>query len=245
LRTGLRLTLAALALSFVALALSAAAGWPGAPNACVADNACFCEAFHAGWIRQPVNTLSNFGFIAVGLALAARARSARAVILACIIALLGPSSMAFHASMTAWGGVVDMLCMYLFIGFAAAHDAGLLWPSGARAFNLAYAPIGLLLGALQFALPHLGPPAFAVLVAAFLSVETLVRLRDAAPERDRRWLAGAFGCFAAAFALWLPSHYTTGALCSPASLLQPHAAWHLFSALAAGGIYLYLEPELV
>jgi hypothetical protein len=242
---GVFFALAAVASTLAGLALWAAAGWPGAPNACIAADACFCEAFHSGWIRQPVNTLSNFGFIAVGLALAARAESARAVLFACFIALLGPCSMALHASMTAWGGILDMVSMYLFIGFAISHDAGLLWPGAARGIELSLVPFAAALGALQIAVPRIGPPAFALLVAAFLAVEIGVRLRRAAPGRDPRWLAGAFACFAVAFALWLPSHYSTGALCSPGSLFQPHAAWHLLSALAAGGIFLYLEPELV
>lgn len=231
---------AVVAASLGALTLWALAGWPGAPNACLLDDSCFCEAARAGLVRQPANTSSNFGFIAVGLLLAARARSSRAEVFAAVVALLGPGSMALHGSLTHWGGVVDVMSMFLFIGFALAHNATRLWPALQGRYLAFYAALAAALCALEVAFSPWANAMFAALVALYVGSEFLVR----GLPRDRRWLAACAGCFALATALWLPSRSPRDILCDPASLLQPHGAWHLLCALAAGALYLYLEPEL-
>lgn len=50
-----------------ALAAVAAQGWPGGPNACVAADACYCEALRPGWARQPANTWSCLAYVLAGL----------------------------------------------------------------------------------------------------------------------------------------------------------------------------------
>ena len=102
------------------LAAAVAGGWLGAD---VDRGAGFCEAA-AGTVRQPVNTLSNLGFVVAGLAIALRAgrpgglgrstlaeRPGLATAYACLVVLLGPASMAMHATETETGGDLDMLSM--------------------------------------------------------------------------------------------------------------------------------------
>lgn len=232
------------AVALAALAAWAAAGWPGAPNPCLDWNTCFCEAFRDGWIRQPSNTLSNLGFVAAGLALAARARSPRALLFSALISLLGPGSMALHASMTHWGGVVDVITMFLFIAFPIAHNAERLIPGSRLRFAALYGALAASLACLEVVQYRNANLGFGLLIVAFLGSEAAVRLRGAARERDPRWLAGSVLCFFLGFALWLPSRRSDGALCAPGSWLQGHAAWHLLCALAAAAIFRYLEPEL-
>ena len=88
--------------SLTLLALAVRFGWLGAD---VDRGADFCEAA-AGRVRQPVNTLSNLGFVVAGLAIAVRAD--RLPVLgtayACLVVLLGPASMAMHATESRWAG---------------------------------------------------------------------------------------------------------------------------------------------
>ena len=46
------------------LVVAVSQGWLG-PD--VGRGANFCEAAHAGWVRQPANSLSNAGFVVAGL----------------------------------------------------------------------------------------------------------------------------------------------------------------------------------
>ena len=120
-------------------ALAVAGGWLG-PD--VGRGAQFCEV-SSGPIDQPVNTLSNLGFVVAGLAIAARAgrpgglgtstmarRPGLAVAFACLVVLLGPASMAMHATETELGGHLDMLSMYLVAAFAVSYAAMRRWDRG-------------------------------------------------------------------------------------------------------------------
>ncbi len=233
------------ALFLAVLACWAKAGWPGKPNHLTFGNAFYCEAFRPGWVRQPANTFSNIGFIAMGLYLATRAKSWRGAAFALIISLLGPGSMALHASMTALGGGIDVSSMFIFIGFATAHDAARLSSIVDRNFAPVLAATCVVMTALGIWGHEFGPRLFAALIAVFLLLDALVAFRKAGAARDRRRLALGTGFFFAGYACWLLSEKSTSFWCSPYSWFQGHAAWHLFCALAAGSIYWYLEPELV
>ena len=114
-------------------------GWLGAD---VDRGANFCETA-SGAVRQPVNTLSNLGFVVAGLLVALRAgrpgglgtgtlasRPGLATAYACVVVLLGPASMAMHATETELGGHLDMASMYLIAGFAVAYAAMRVWGRG-------------------------------------------------------------------------------------------------------------------
>ncbi len=81
-----------------------------------------------------------------------------------------------------------------------------------------------------WAFPEADEPLAAMLVG-------LIVLRDVTgePVREPRWLVVAAGLFATGLAFTLLGR-TNGPLCSPDSILQPHAIWHV---LAAGGLLAY------
>jgi hypothetical protein len=254
------ITVAAVLVSLAVLAAFALAGWPGAPNGCLETFGCFCEAPRPGLVRQPANTFSNLGFIAVGIAIAAergrlRARGGAApanpftttaffpALCGVVVALLGPGSMFLHASLTRWGGQVDVLSMYLWATFSIAYAA-------LRALRLSTAGFAALFATLlaaaawsKFRAPVSSDVVFGLLIAGFSAGEYTVWRRRPELRQNRRWLALAGLCFGAAFALWLPSRGPDGALCDPHSLLQGHAAWHLLCAAAAGSIWCYWRSE--
>ena len=244
------------------LAAFALAGWPGAANRCLEAGsfACFCEAPRAGLVRQPANTFSNFGFVAVGLGVAAahgrlRARQARApanpltterllsTLGAVAIALLGPGSMFLHASLTGWGGAVDVLSMYLWATFAIAYAALRALRLPVRGCVALYAALFAAAAWSKLATSGSSDVVFGLLIGGFLLGEALVWRRRRELRQQRGWLALALLCFGLAFALWLPSRGPDGALCDPHSWLQGHAAWHLLSAAATGAIWLYWRSE--
>lgn len=244
--------------SIAALAAIGQRGWPGNPDECLVGDQCFCERDRGGLIRQPANTLSNLGFVFAGLAIAAhlgRARRRRTPplrrnpmtetrlypgIYACLVALLGPGSMALHASLRDWGGVLDIVSMNIYVSFLFMY--GLLrWRRiSAAQFVAGYLALNVLLLAIKLTYGH-GSEAFGVVAALALWVELNIR-RSGRMQADLRWLLAGAGSFLLAFAIWLPSR-NGGFLCNPDSLLQGHAVWHLLSAAATLALYAYARSE--
>ena len=118
-----------------ALVLLATGGWPGE----VGVNALqFCETLRPGLVKQPANTFSNVGFVAVALLIGWQAvRDGRdpnaprnrmttttfyPAFYAGVSAFLGPGSAALHASTTPWGGRVDVFSMYVWAVWMVAFS---------------------------------------------------------------------------------------------------------------------------
>lgn len=238
----------------------AAAGWPGAPNTCAQQMhpVCFCERLRIGWVAQPANTFSNLGFMVVGLSIAVvvdrrlwpwdsrvnllTATRLYPVLFAVVTALLGPGSMALHASMTRWGGMVDVASMYLYASLLVSYGATRLVELGTGASTTLF--IGLF-GALvtaQIALEPSVEVTFGLLLAGVVPIELAIGRRRPACSIERRWAALALLLFGAAFAVWLPS-LSGGPWCVPDSWLQGHAVWHVLCAAAAGAMFLYYGSE--
>jgi len=253
---------ALIAAAFAVLAGFAAAGWPAQANGCIERGTCFCEAFREGWVRQPANTWSNLGFVAVGLAVAAypgRVRVRRIAsrpcnpmtatgffpgLYACAVALLGPGSMALHASMTAVGGRWDVLSMFVWVSFCIAYGAMRAAQLGRSGFGALYATLVALLVAYLWGDSGFSSDVlFGLLCGSLFAAEVAVWLRRRALRQQRGWLVAAGISFGLAFAIWLPSRRLDGALCDPDSLLQGHAAWHLLCALSTLFIFLYYRSE--
>jgi hypothetical protein len=230
----------------LALAVAAARwAWLG-PDVGRGDG--FCEAARAGWIRQPANTWSNLGFVVAGLSVAwyagVRARlgvtlgahPGLATAYAVLVVLLGPGSMAMHATQTDLGGHLDLLSMYLIASFAAAYALMRLVRQGAvfffQVFLLMVAACELV-GTIDADVPvvHVaGNLAFGALLVTAIAVEVVLWRRADGTRTDLRWGAGAVGSMALAFTIW---NLAQGPWCDPTSWLQGHAAWHLLCAVAA------------
>ena len=237
--------LAVNAAALAALALWARAGWPGTPNHLVYGHDFYCEALRPGWIKQPSNTWSCLAFILVGLIAAGRAKTRRGALFAVLISLIGPGSMALHASMTKVGGIFDVTSMFLFIGFCIAHNVGRLQPRLERSFEALYAAHAVPLTFMAALLSEQTPLIFGLLIGVFVATEAALSARGANAGREGRFLAAAAGFFAAGFLFWKLSEHSDGPICSAYSPFQGHAAWHVLCAFAAGALFLYLEPELL
>jgi hypothetical protein len=251
------LATATAAASLGLLALAVATGWLG-PD--VDRGAVFCETSD-GPLEQPVNTLSNLGFVIAGLAIAVRAgrpgglgRSTMsrmpglATAYACLVVLLGPGSMAMHATESALGGNLDMLSMYLVAAFAASYAAMRRWRRGPVFLAIAYvAALAAceLVGRYGGHVPVVdfaGNLAFGALLLAALVLERQ-HARHNAVAMDLRWLVAALAALAVAFAVWNTAK--TGRFgCFPHSLYQGHGVWHVLCAVSAYCLFrLYVSEE--
>lgn len=237
------------AVTLALLLVGAAHGWLG-PD--VDRGGGFCEAERDCLLKQPANSLSNLGFVAAGLLIAGHAgrpegqlaRPHLATLMAVVVTLLGPASMAMHATESALGGRLDMLSMYLIAGFATAYAVMRLVGGGIALAGTLFVALVVLcelvatLGSLPV-LGHAGNAIFAALLVATAGIELALRSRR---RRDDRWGYWAVGALLAAFGIWLLSH-DGGLLCDPHSLIQGHAAWHLLCAVAAYCLYRLYASE--
>ncbi len=241
------------------LAAAVAGGWLG-PD--VDRGAGFCEAA-SGTVRQPVNTLSNIGFVVAGLAIALRAgrpgglglgtlarRPGLATAYACLVVLLGPGSMAMHATESDLGGHLDVASMYLLAAFAMAYAAMRRFDRGPAFLAVTYVVVVAvceLVGTYNEEIPVVGFAgnlAFGAFLALALVLERGVARRHGV-VLDLRWAWAAVGCMAVAFAVWNTAK-TGSPLCWPHSLYQGHGVWHLLCALAAWCLFrLYVGEEPV
>lgn len=240
------------------LAVLAAArwGWLG-PDVGRGDG--FCEVARPGWIRQPANTWSNLGFVAAGLAVAVHAGNrlrlgltmgaypGLATAFAVLVVLLGPGSMAMHATQSDLGGHLDLLSMFLVSGFALAYALMRALRRGPGLFTVVFAVavlVGMavhLRGGTVPLLGHAGNAAFALQLWVAIGIEVALGRRDSA-RQDVWWAAASVLTLATAFAIW-----TTGmrghAWCRPETLLQQHGAWHLLCALSAYLLFRHYAAE--
>ena len=88
----------------------------------------WCERVSEGIFREPVNTLSNLGFMVVGLylfwILCNDPKNSNnpfiginpiSILYASVVIYLGPGSMLMHGTNTEWGGWADNLSMIMYI----------------------------------------------------------------------------------------------------------------------------------
>jgi len=241
------------------LAVAAARwGWLG-PDVGRGDG--FCEAARPGWVRQPANTWSNLGFVVAGLAVAwyAGDRSRLGVTLgahphlatayAVLVVLLGPGSMAMHATQSDLGGHLDLLSIYLVSGSVLAYALMRLLGRGPGFLVVVFlvaVVAGMavhLRGGSVPVLGHAGNAAFGVEILAALGVEVALFRRPApAPRQDLWFGVASVATLVLAFAIW-----NTGMRghpwCHPDTLLQQHGVWHLLCAVSAYLIFRHYAAE--
>ena len=228
------------------LVLGLAGPWQSwRPATCLPDD-CFCEALRGGLVRQPANTWSSFAFVLAAFWVTARyARKAdaereplplaEASLLVGSLVLVGLGSAFYHASLTFIGQVFDVSGMYLIATFMLLHRlgprTGIPPFAGVLAFVLAN---GALMTA-QVTTPSLRRIVFGALLVSALAVEWR------ASSGGRKWLARGAGLMALAFAIWVLDRERL--VCAPEGLVQGHALWHGFGALAAACLYRSYEAE--
>ena len=243
--------------SFTLLMLAIAYGWLG-PSQGVGGN--FCEASD-GLIKQPSNTWSNFGFIAVGLSIgwmmmrgafnennnAFTQSNFTPVFFASLAVLLGPASMAMHATLTHIGGHLDMLSMYLVCAFMTAYAMQRFYKWTPVHFTIVFIIVvalcewagthGQVLPIIDFA----GNAAFGffiIVASIFEMLNTYIRKYTI----EKKWGFCSLASLITAFIIW-NFWKNDSPLCDPHSIIQGHAIWHLLDALAVFFLFRFYVSE--
>jgi hypothetical protein len=216
------------------------------PATCMPD-LCFCEAVRTGVVRQPANALSSLAFVVVALLLLReRTRASadpapvyRGVYIGALI-VIGFGSAFYHASLTFAGQFIDVMGMYFIATFVVLYAIGRLRHLEPRVVALAYVLINTGLAWILLSLPQLRRYAFGVIILLGLALEYSARRRSGNTAGLER-LGYAAGLIAIAFVIWTLD--ITRVVCSPHSMLQGHAVWHILGAAASWQLYRYYRSE--
>ncbi len=189
----------------------------------------YCERVRKDrMIRQPVNTWSNMGFVAFGLAILAwlsfgaprdppnpmTFANGFSIVYGMAVIWLGPGSMFLHGSQKHWGGVLDNMSMNMFLSWFILYDISRLF--GGPGFGVALAiwlVVNAALGAWVYLKPDsdaLGRLQFFTLIALLAALEVLgpvcgvINPAGTRTEvvRSLGLLAAGAGCFVIAYVVW-------------------------------------------
>jgi len=172
-----------------------------------------CETIGAGFLGQPVNTLTTLAFVVAGVVLIGLRPDRRWVGIGLVAT--GVGSFLFHGPMPP--------------GSEWAHDVTLAWliaivaGIGSRWERLTRLPALVVLAVAFAVFPILADPVAIVMTG--LALLTVLR-----GDRSRSVLAPLL--LLATVAVYGRLGATGGPLCDPESVLQPHGVWHVGSALA-------------
>lgn len=234
-------------------------GWFGPADGVGGD---FCEAARDALIKQPSNTLSNFSFVFFGLLAAwqlykgrfsqndnSLTRSQFMPLFFCSLAvLLGPGSMAMHASESHLGGYFDMLSMYLVCSLMFSYAVQRAFKMNSLYFILAFAfslAVCHYFHFKSFAVPIVGFSgsfAFGIFIVTGMLTELYNKLVNK-PSISFKWAIYCSLAFIVAFIIWQFGR-NDHPWCDPHSLIQAHAIWHILNGVAVYFLFrLYVSED--
>ncbi len=199
-----------------------------------------CELIGTGLLAQPVNAVSSFAYVVVGVIVLYSAlrpedeqSSVRSVFGSLLIAT-GIGSLLFHGPQGPASRMIHDSTFILTVLFIALTNLGGLFGLSRRVQWTVFS----LTGALTIVTLGLMPSSTNLLAAA--SVVVLI-VGDVLGHRARaiqmRWWAASVTAMTVAVVLFIVGR-TGGPLCDSSSLFQGHALWHI---LSAGALWAYFE----
>jgi len=224
--------------------------WAGfLPEACGLRN-CYCESFRSGYlVLQPVNALSNLGYVLVGaLILGSRGFGSEHAPrhftrwFGAAAVITGLCSYLSHASLTRLGEWLDLMGVYQLLLVLLVYSLHRLTDKNWNRLFLA----GIILGGLRMALwPAAQQAVIALLVAGWAAAEFAARRHrllqgERTPKAEKRFTILAVLLFAAGAGIWAANGRAPE--CPPGNFPW-HVAWHLLSAAAFGSLYLFFQSE--
>jgi dihydroceramidase len=210
-------------------------------------NHCFCENIRRGGIGQPANTWSSLAFVLAGFWILGSDGPTRRgmapvhrIVLGVAVVLIGYGSAFYHATLSFAGQFADVFGMYLLAVFIILYAWSRLRRLNGAVVVALYCGINLVLACLLIFMPELRRYAFGLLILTGLALELRVRRTEGAAI-ETRWLAAAVLVLTLGFTAWVLD--ITRVACSPGSLLQGHAVWHLAGAAASLLLFRYYASE--
>ena len=224
------------------------------PATCL-PNYCFCEKITSGAIAQPANAWSSLSFVVVGLLIVCLAVKDKkggtnplttiwvyGVLYGFILSIIGVGSFYYHSKLNFVGQFIDVLGMYLlatailFYRYFTATKTKAAWAvSSYILFNMFFSYI-------LYTFPNARRYIFAFLIIAILGLEYRLK-KQLNLLINRKFLYVAVAILSIAFIIWVLD--ITKIFCSPTSLFQGHALWHILGALSSSLIYLYYRSEQI
>lgn len=252
----------AVALMLVLLAVSLGMTWPSPERPPKQGEALHVEKDEHGHhvhapealarvIREPQNTWSNFAFVIVGAWLIHRCRSRASTLVGLALIAVGMGSFLYHASATRPLRQLDVGGMYGLYLAAIIYVLGAVWAGVARwtersfwsilgGLTVAAAVITASRNVVVGGIKPLGLTPITALAATILITGfAWCAWRERSMKLAQRWLLACV-LFATAVIYQLGDR-PGGWLCSPDHLIQGHALWHIFAALALGVAITALE----
>lgn len=109
----------------------------------------WCERVSDGPFREPVNTLSNLGFMVAGLYILYKLTNESSfnefsglnkitILYGVVVVYLGPGSMMMHGTNTEWGGWADNLSMVMYIVIPWLYNISLMAKWSIKKFAITY-----------------------------------------------------------------------------------------------------------
>jgi hypothetical protein len=246
--------------AFIGVMLAVYFKWLGAEGVTALE---FCEAIHPGFIKQPVNTWSNLGFIFAGLVAAWQTVSGKfaekhnvltttifyPAFFCSLMVWLGPGSMAMHASTTDVGGLLDMVSMYLVSTFLLSYALTRYYTLSHNSFLAVFAAGFVISLFFFFNNYHILPGALGqmlllifviyLMVGGLLEILLVIRHRG---KSKPRWAIFSAIAMILAFGIWQLG-ITGRPTCDPSSLVQYHGVWHILNAVSVYALYRYYVSE--
>jgi hypothetical protein len=189
-----------------------------------------CEVRDDWLLDQDVNAWSSLAYVAVGLfivlAVTRRGLPRAFVALGLATALEGVGSLLYHGAGGRAAHVLHDGALVAVLGFVAGWHAGRLTGAAARTAVVGVGTgvaVGVVAGTTSSVLINV---AVAVGVGTVVRAEVLARHRGLAPV----WTPPLLVLAAAAVLAWLLGTPSSPA-CSEESWIQPHALWHVLSAV--------------
>lgn len=230
--------------------------WTKYRQATCLPNHCFCEALRPGFLRQPIDSLSNLPYFLIGLGIvlyvmisrnkksshSAQTHLPRKLLilfgLACLA--VGIGSFLYHASFTFLGMELDDDTMYLIGSFMLFFGLAHIFPIKLKNFITYYVLLNLCLEIVIYFFPVIRGFLFGLLILSTLLVDRFAIQRGLLQNR-RDHLFWGIGIFAFAYLLWILDD--TRLVCYPTSIFQGHALWHVLTAIAMLFIFVYMDSE--
>ncbi|MBR9652512.1 ceramidase domain-containing protein [Thalassovita aquimarina] len=191
----------------------------------------YCERVGTEYWAEPINALTNLGFVVAAALLWSRVRGlplARA--LTVVLAVIGVGSWLFHTHAQVWAGVADSVPILVFVLiyiFAANRDFWRMPQGRAFAVMLLFFPFAAVTVPLFRLLPGLGASAGYAPVPLLIAIYAVL-LRHRAPQTARR-----LGIGAAILCVSILFRSLDDPLCAVWPL-GTHFVWHLLNATMLG-----------
>lgn len=244
--------------SLIMVHLSLIFGWFG-PGEGIGGH--YCEASRNGLVKQPSNTYSNLVYMFFGLLFSwnlyrgkytqnsnSLTRTTFMPLFFCsMVVLLGPASMAMHASESHLGQYFDLLAMYMISSLMFSEAINRIFKlKSIQFFIVFFASLAICHGFhfANFSIPLVGDSGslvfgFFVVISMFMELYNKLKNNPSISFRFAIYCSVTFLLAAYIRTIGKDEH----PWCDPDSLIQAHAIWHILTGVAIYFLFRYYVSE--